>query len=291
MKILLFLTPAQSVFAIHPDREPKRLESGVPLAARRWFAMQASIVAAWGMLWLGPAAAPAATYHVAQQSPQAADDGPGTGQRPWKTISKAAEMAEPGDAVLIHAGTYREHVRPAHSGTAAAPITYEAAPGEEVILTGADLVTGWTAVGGGIWKKEPWTHRFPTHPNDSRHRLVGRCEQVIVDGRLLAQAEGSESMAPGSFFADPGRKTLLVRLPRDRDPNQATVEASVRSVCFGSGWGGAVRDFIIVRGITVRFAANTAQRGRCSCSATTGSWKTAAWSGPTATESRFTATT
>jgi hypothetical protein len=76
-------------------------------------------------------AASARTYHVAQQSAHAADDGPGTAEAPWKTISKAGEAVGPGDTVVIHAGVYREHVKPRRSGTRWRPITYEAARGEE----------------------------------------------------------------------------------------------------------------------------------------------------------------
>lgn len=202
----------------------------------------------------------AAEYHVDQKSPTASDDNAGTPQRPWKTISKSAEVLQPGDTVVIHAGVYREHVQPARGGTAEAPITYCAADGEEVVLTGADVIDGWTAVGNGVWKKEPWTHRFPTHPNDEKHRLIGRCEQVICQAELLKQVERREEMPAGSFFADTDNKVLYVRLPGDRDPNQAKVEASVRPVCFGPRGSRAV-DHLRLRGLTVRYAANKAQYG------------------------------
>ena len=64
-----------------------------------------------------------------------------------RTISAAAAKAEPGDIVLIHSGTYREAVTVDKSGTKEKPIRFVAAPGENVVLTGADLVTAW--------KKEP----------------------------------------------------------------------------------------------------------------------------------------
>ena len=34
----------------------------------------------------------AVTHEVAQQNPQASDDAPGTADRPWKTIGKAADQ-------------------------------------------------------------------------------------------------------------------------------------------------------------------------------------------------------
>jgi len=205
--------------------------------------------------------APAATYHVAQSHENAGDDNPGTLEAPWKTISEAAEMLQPGDRVVIHAGVYREQVKPARSGTASRPITYQAAEGEEVVITGADVVRGWKRVRDGLWEVSPWNHRFSTHPNDEKHRLIGRCEQVIVDGRVLRQVLSVSQIEPGAFCADTEADVLYVMLSDAVDPNRQVVEASVRNVCFGHGWGGPSRDHVRLRGLTIRHAANMAQRG------------------------------
>jgi len=202
----------------------------------------------------------AETFHVAQGQ-AASDENPGTVDRPWNTISKAAETLEPGDTVVIHAGTYRECVKPPRSGSESKPITYAAEEGEEVVISGADIVTGWTPAGKGLWKKTPWTYRFPTHPNDDFHRLIGRCEQVIADGQLLKQVALVSEMKPDTFCAIPDEKTLYVRLKDDADPNQRLIEASVRPLCFGLGWGDEPVDHIHVHGLTIRHAANKAQYG------------------------------
>ena len=134
----------------------------------------------------------AGSYEVAQRHPQASDEGPGTAERPWKTISRAATAVGPGDVVVIRGGVYRERVSVKARGTPEAPIRFEAAPGEHVLLTGADRLTGWrkTDESRPVYSV-PWPHRFitwnrsMTHPDDEYHRLIGRCEQVIVDGLLL----------------------------------------------------------------------------------------------------------
>ncbi|NQT83609.1 hypothetical protein HQ563_11315 [bacterium] len=148
-------------------------------------------------------------YHVAQQYSNASDGNRGTADSPWKTLSKAAEILEPGDTVVVHSGVYREQVEPGRSGTREMPITYRAAEGEEVIITGADIIRGWTPAKGTIWKKQVWPYRFRTHPNDERHRLIGRCEQVIVDGELLKQVAKLDDMAAGTFCADAKGKVVL----------------------------------------------------------------------------------
>ncbi|MBN2475575.1 MAG: right-handed parallel beta-helix repeat-containing protein [Pirellulales bacterium] len=212
-------------------------------------------------LLLGNSVVTAETYHVAQGHRTASDANPGTQSAPWKTITKAAEALLPGDTVVIHAGTYREWVRPDRSGTSQAPIVFQAAAGERVVLTGADVVSGWVPDRGAVWRKEPWPYRFATHPDDQRHRLIGRCEQVVVDGRLLKQVARREKMTAGSFCADTDAKALYVWLPDGGDPGGRLVEASVRPVCFGPGWGRPPRHHIRLRGLTIRYAANTAQRG------------------------------
>jgi hypothetical protein len=205
----------------------------------------------------------AATYEVAQQNPRAGDDGPGTAERPWKTLAKAAERAGPGDVVLIRGGVYRERVLLKTSGSAQAPIRFEAAPGERVLLTGADRLTGWQKADEArpIYRVA-WPHRFITwnrtmaHPGDEYHRVIGRCEQVAVDGYLLRQVLEASHLAPGSFFADVANQALLVWEPGNRDLNKACVEASVRQEILR-----VEGDHVQVRGLRFRYAANMAQHG------------------------------
>jgi hypothetical protein len=206
---------------------------------------------------------PAATFEVAQQHPQATDDGPGTAERPWKTISKAAAKAGAGDLVLIRGGVYRERVVVNANGSQETPIRFEAAPGEHVVLTGADRLTGWLpAEAGRPVYRVAWPHRFitwsksMTHPGDDYHRLIGRCERVAVDGYLLRQVLSAGQLAPGAFFADVTNKLLLVWDMGSRDLNKTTVEASVRQEIFRVE-GAHVR----LRGLHFRFAANMAQHG------------------------------
>jgi len=59
----------------------------------------------------------------------ATDTNTGSDTQPLKTISRAAELVQPGDVVRIHAGVYREKVIIKQSGTEEQPIRFEAAPG------------------------------------------------------------------------------------------------------------------------------------------------------------------
>ncbi len=90
------------------------------------------------------------TFHVATDGSDGAD---GTEGRPFLTIGRAAERAQPGDTVIVHAGEYREWVRPRRGGLSnQRRITYEAAPGEHVVVKGSERVTGWEWEGGTVWR-------------------------------------------------------------------------------------------------------------------------------------------
>ena len=56
------------------------------------------------------------TYFVNGQAANADDNGPGTEQRPFRTIGGAAQILKPGERVVIAEGVYREFVRPARGG-------------------------------------------------------------------------------------------------------------------------------------------------------------------------------
>jgi hypothetical protein len=87
--------------------------------------------------------------HVALTGADSAD---GTAEQPFRTINRAAALAQPGDTVIVHGGEYREWVKPQRGGLSdLRRITYTAAPGEHVVIKGSEVVTGWTQVDGDVW--------------------------------------------------------------------------------------------------------------------------------------------
>jgi len=96
--------------------------------------------------------ADARSFYVDANRVGATDSNPGTSSQPWATIAKAAATLVGGDTVLVRAGTYYQTrtdnsrylpvLNPANSGTATAPITFRAYPGDAVIITYAPGVTG-----------------------------------------------------------------------------------------------------------------------------------------------------
>lgn len=80
------------------------------------------------------------------------DDAEGSADRPLRTINRAADLAMPGDTVVVHSGEYREWVQPRRGGLSELRrITYTAAAGEHVVIKGSEQVTGWDRVSGNVW--------------------------------------------------------------------------------------------------------------------------------------------
>ncbi len=198
------------------------------------------------------------TWHVSQQ---ALDEFPREAQ--FRTINEAAQRVEAGDTVIVHGGVYREHVTVTESGTAQSPIRFIAAPGEQVVVTGADEITEWERVDSHSHiYRTPWPYVFTrqtslTHPGDDYHLLIGRAEQVLTDGYLLRQVLSRERMSRGSFYVDLDNKCLYAwgysNEPFDR---RVRIEASTRGRIWESR--GA---HVHLRGIRFRYAANLAQLG------------------------------
>jgi len=65
---------------------------------------------------------------------------------PFKTIQKAAKLANAGYTVFIRGGTYNEKVIVGNSGTASAPITFSNFKGESVVIDGKGIDTSGSAI-------------------------------------------------------------------------------------------------------------------------------------------------
>jgi PKD repeat protein len=100
-----------------------------------------------------PALAAGSVLYVDGSSASCSDSGPGTSAQPFCTISAAAAHAGAGQTVQVAGGTYSEDAKITASGSPGQPITFQAAPGATVTLTGkADGFTltnaSWITVDG-----------------------------------------------------------------------------------------------------------------------------------------------
>ena len=84
-----------------------------------------------------PIGLPPSTGKIFYVAPTGSDRNRGTRKRPWRTIQKALDRLQPGQRAYVRAGTYTQDLVMSRSGTAAAPITIAAFPGERVVLHAA----------------------------------------------------------------------------------------------------------------------------------------------------------
>ncbi|MCX5660100.1 MAG: right-handed parallel beta-helix repeat-containing protein [Planctomycetota bacterium] len=221
------------------------------------------------------------TYHVAQKTAGASDDNPGSAEKPWKTIGKAAMALQPGERVLVHAGVYREAVHPERGGTGPdAMITYEAAAGEDVTITGADewkptweksadfainriekyvpktepMPTTWVARLNGSMFAEANTFalRYRINPANQDMPVLG---QIILDGKPLTQVAKHADLrgVANAFFVEDDGMSVHVRLAGDAAPEGKAFLIVTRPEIFSP-----IRqrlNYIRVRGFKMLYAA------------------------------------
>ncbi|WNJ20061.1 T9SS type A sorting domain-containing protein [Pontibacter sp. G13] len=85
----------------------------------------------------------AATYYVSPTGDNTAD---GSMATPFQTIQHAADMMAYGDSCIVQAGTYRETITVNTNG-----LTFLAADGQEVLISGYEIVDTWTSLPNNIW--------------------------------------------------------------------------------------------------------------------------------------------
>lgn len=207
----------------------------------------------------------------------AAQNGNGTKEAPFQTLSQAAEMARAGDEVLAAPGIYREWVDPKNGGTDEEHrIVYRSLEPGKAVITGAEPVKTWQPYEG-----EVWTARIPNSlfggSNPYTTLLEGdwyipekpfHTGDVYLNGKSLYEAETLEGVLkplPHAASWDPeftvyrwyteqeGDSTVLYANFHGLDPNRENVEISVRSSCFAPSETG--KNYITLSGFTVRQAA------------------------------------
>jgi len=208
----------------------------------------------------------ATEYHV---SVSGRDENPGTKQKPFKTISAAAVIAQPGDIITIHEGIYRERVTPPRGGLSnESRIVYRASKGEKVIVKGSEEVKGWEKV-----KDDTWMVRLPNaffkgfNPFSDvisgdwfmDNNRIHHTGAVYLNGHWLNEAAGkNEVLEPVAsnllWFAEVNTSATTIWAQfKGVDPNTELVEINVRQSVFYPEKEGI--NYITVNGFIMEQAA------------------------------------
>jgi hypothetical protein len=217
----------------------------------------------------------AGQFHVSMKG---SDNNDGSASKPFRTISAAAQVAQPGDVITVHEGTYRERVTPPRGGVSDSKrIVYQAAKGEQVVIKGSEVVTGWKHVRNGVWKVTIANSIFGEY-NPYKDIIAGdwfdrmgrdhHTGEVYLNGKSLFE-KGSldEVMDPKphlkaadkqaslyTWYCRSGDKdTTIWANFHEYNPNKELVEINVRDACFYPDTPG--RNYITVRGFRMSQAA------------------------------------
>jgi alpha-N-arabinofuranosidase len=218
------------------------------------------------VLFLLSGAIQAREYHV---SVNGDDTNTGTVRAPFRTISKASKVAQPGDVITVHEGTYRERVNPPRGGQSEqSRIIYQAASGEEAVIKGSEIIKGWQKLQNDTWhvsidnsffgEFNPYSNLIAGdwfNPKGRNHHTGA----VYLNGHWLTEAAGLDDVlkpitnTPLWFGQVNETNTTIWAQFKNINPNKAEVEINVRQTVFYPAKPGI--SFITVRGFTMMHAA------------------------------------
>ncbi|MHC4212064.1 MAG: right-handed parallel beta-helix repeat-containing protein [Planctomycetota bacterium] len=226
----------------------------------------------------------AGEFHV---SVKGSDKNDGSASKPFKTISAAALIAQAGDVITVHKGTYRERVTPPRGGVSDSKrIVYQAAKGDKVQIKGSEVITGWEKYDKGVWKvtipnnffgnynpykdiiNGDWFHRLDRDHHTGevylngkslyerktlKDVLVSKPAKDIVGPEVSLNIDDQEGSTYTWYCTSDKENTYIYANFHDYNPNEELVEINVRESCFYPDKPG--RNYITVRGFHMSQAA------------------------------------
>ena len=215
-------------------------------------------------------------FHV---SPKGSDKNEGSISAPLKTISAAANLAGPGDVVIVHEGIYRERITPPRGGDSDLKrIVYRAAGDGKAEVKGSEVITGWKKIAAGVWRVAIPNSFFGKY-NPYKDLIYGdwfndymkrkpHTGEVYLNGKslfetnLIGEVLNPEPLKQtrdqdGSLYTwyceSNEENTYIYANFHDYDPNKELVEINVRESCFYPSVPGI--NFITIDGFEMSQAA------------------------------------
>lgn len=214
-------------------------------------------------------------YHVAINGN---DANVGSSLKPFRTINHAAQLAQPGDIVTVHSGTYREWINPARGGESDAKrIVYRAAEGEKVEIKGSEVITGWKKEKDGVWSvtiPDAFFGNYNPYKDSifgdwfNRMGRIHHTGEVFLNGKSLyeketltkvinpvanTQIKDSEGSTYTWFCESDNVNTRIWANFHGHNPNEELVEISMRRTVFFPEKPGL--NYITIRGFHISQAA------------------------------------
>lgn len=202
------------------------------------------------------------TNYVYADAKVGSDSNSGALAAPYKTIQAAINKAGAlnqqgiGVKVIVNAGVYREAVSIGSYKSTSATLTIQAAVAGTAIISGSNIVTGWTPQSSTTWQAPfsdsagfcPIPSGWPT----TYAPIIQRTEMVFVNGTPLSQVMSFNDLKPGTFFFSDAYQMLHITPPAGTNMSTAVVEAAIRPTTLTM----AGRTNVVLRGLVFRHAAN-----------------------------------
>ena len=183
--------------------------------------------------------------------------GDGSKDKPFNRIQMAAEIAMPGDEVLVAPGIYREEVSPINAGLEKKPIIYRSMEDRQAVITGAEIIKDWEHYEGDVWKVtipnsyfgkyNPYTTLvfgdwlspgIPCHTGEVFLNHKSLYEQPALE-QVLNPVINDESwdrdFTKHTWYtcqAEDSDDTIIYANFQGKNPNEECVEINVRPHCF-----------------------------------------------------------
>src|SRR6266700_1470445 len=150
------------------------------------------------------------TTYVYVDTNLGSDSNSGAQTKPFKTlqagINKAITLNQQniGVKVIVNSGVYRESIQIGNYKATRAPFTIQAAVTGAAIVSGADIIHGWTQQNSSTWQASfsdntgfcPVPSGWPA----GFAPILQRTEMVFVNGAPLTQVMSFADLTPGTFF-------------------------------------------------------------------------------------------
>lgn len=184
-------------------------------------------------------------------------NGDGSKERPFTTIQQAADIAEPGDEVIVAPGIYKEEVSPVNAGTKRNPIIYRSEYRRTAIITGAEVIKCWEKYECDVWVAHiPNSFFGDYNPYKTRvsgdwlnEGIVCHTGEVFLNDKSLYERESLEEVLNPEYNdeswdreftkhtwytcqSDDKDETIIYANFQGADPNEEKVEINVRPHCF-----------------------------------------------------------
>lgn len=205
-------------------------------------------------------------------------NGNGSKERPFKWINEAAQLAQPGDEVIVAPGIYRESVDPKYAGTEEARIVYRSEEPLGAVITGAEKADNWSLYRENVWVCRVHNGIFGSYNPYTTYvggdwyfaPVVRHTGAVYLNDRQLYETETLEECIRGEVYApswepeysiykwyteQDGEETVIYANFQGKNPNEENVEINVRRNCFMPSATGI--GYITFSGFQVSKAATT----------------------------------